>query len=151
MAHDIVVTTEPRRVTAESRFEGRAEELPVKFPQAFGEVAAYLGSKGIAFEGPAFASYEPQADGSFKVRAGFCVQHEFASSDSVMCGELPQGEAATTTHVGSYESLHEAYADVQSWASESGRELGAVMWEEYMDGPEVPPEKTRTRVVWPLA
>jgi effector-binding domain-containing protein len=151
MAHEIDVVREPHRLTGESHFEGKPEEFPPKFQQVFGQVASYLGSRGIAFEGPAFALYEPQPDGSFKVRAGFCVPREFASSDTVVCGELPEGEAATTMHVGSYESLHEAYEDVQRWAAESGRGLGAAMWEEYLDGPEVPPEKTRTRVVWPLA
>jgi effector-binding domain-containing protein len=151
MAHEIKVVNEPRRLTAETRFEGRPEDFPPKFQQAFGQVAGYLGARGVPFDGPAFAWYHPRPDGSFEVRAGFYVGREFAPADGVAFGELPQAEAAVTTHIGSYESLHEAYEDIQRWAGESGRLLGEVMWEEYLDGPEVPPEKTRTRVVWPLA
>jgi effector-binding domain-containing protein len=151
MAHEITVTKVPRRLTGEARFEGRPEELPAKFQQVFGQVAGYLGPRGIAFEGPAFAWYHMRADGSFDVRAGFYIDKEFSPADGVACGELPEVEAAVTTHTGSYDTLTDAYADIQSWAAESGRRLGEDMWEEYLDGPETPPEKTRTRVIWPLA
>jgi effector-binding domain-containing protein len=136
-------------LTAEVRFKARQDELGAKFGQAYGQVAAYLGAKGVPFERPAFASYLLEGE-AFNVRAGFYVPREVESANGVVGGELPEGEAAVTSHVGTYESLAEAYADIQAWAAENGRELREDMWEEYVTGPDTPPEKQETVVVWPL-
>ena len=58
---------------------------------------------------------------------------------------------ATTTHVGPYEALPQAYEAIQAWMQREGREpANHVMWEEYVTGPETPSAQTRTIVYWPL-
>ena len=62
---------------------------------------------------------------------------------------MPECDIATTTHVGPYERLGEAcMTRCVRAARAQGREVdeSAPMWEEYLDGPETPPERTRTVV-----
>ena len=65
--------------------------------------------------------------------------------------ELPACEAATTTHIGSYGALGDAYAAIEAWMKDNRREpLGNIMWDEYWSGPEVPEDQARTEVFQPL-
>ena len=64
--------------------------------------------------------------------------------------ELPETDALATVHTGAYTGLPGAYADLEHEARDRGVTLDpTAMWEEYLDGPDVPAEQTRTRVVWP--
>jgi effector-binding domain-containing protein len=69
----------------------------------------------------------------------------------VVAVELPAGEVACTTHIGPYEGLPQAYEAIEAWMKQHGREAaGSTIWEEYLTGPETPPEQTRTDIYGPL-
>jgi effector-binding domain-containing protein len=150
VSYEIEVKTLAKHAIAAVKFRGSIAELPQHMGAAFGDAMGYLMRNGIQPEGPAVAMYTPVTDGVFDVAAGFLVAAAIEGDGHVVPAELPAGEVATTLHVGSYESLTAAYAAVQAWMQREGREAGETMWEEYLSGPEVPPEETRTIVYWPL-
>ena len=69
-----------------------------------------------------------------------------------MTTTLPDVDVVSTTHVGPYDTLGRAYDALKDGVVDLGRKVdeSSVMWEEYLDGPQVPPEQTRTLVHWPL-
>ena len=55
-------------------------------------------------------------------------------------------------HLGSYESLPEAYEAIEFAAMERGASLATdePMWEVYLTNPGVAPDQMRTEIFWPL-
>jgi effector-binding domain-containing protein len=149
MSHKIEIKHVPEQRTAQTHFRARPEEMAARFGEAFGEVSVYLEQNAIEFEGPAFARYT-RGDHYFDVDAGFILDDVVEGNGEVVGGTLPDCEALVTTHLGPYETLMEAYSDIEAWAKEHGRELDEPMWEYYFSGPDTPPAEIRTEVVWPL-
>ncbi|HET6694432.1 MAG TPA: GyrI-like domain-containing protein [Pedococcus sp.] len=152
MGYDIEIAHESGRHLAVTRFESRVDEFGERMGAAFGTVAAYLGAAGVPFTGPAVARYEVLGDGAFAVAAGFVVEGPFEGGRGVEHEQLPVCDVARTVHVGPYDRLREAYEALGEGAASHGREIdeSIPMWEEYLDGPEVPQEQTRTVVSRPL-
>jgi effector-binding domain-containing protein len=150
MSYQIEVKRLDKHNVAAVRFRASIAEMPQHMGAAFGDVMGYLTRTGIQPEGPAVATYTPQGEGVFDVAAGFLVAAAIEGDGHVVPVDLPAGEVATTLHVGPYEGLPQAYEAIQAWMQAMGREPGMTMWEEYLTGPEVPPEQTRTIVYWPL-
>ena len=65
---------------------------------------------------------------------------------------LPGGRAVEGIHVGSYDHLPGAYADLQQWMEQHGLEPANLMWEYYLTDPGIEPDPSRwrTRIVWPV-
>lgn len=156
MTYEIHVITVPAHTLAACRFhvtENDLAHMGEKMGTAFGHVMVALRAAGVAAVGPAVACYERTEDG-FDVAAGFPIDATItAFVDGVVSLELPSAEVAHTTHVGPYEELPKAYDAVRAEVQARGQHLddGAPMWEEYLTGPDAPPEQTRTEVYWPLA
>jgi effector-binding domain-containing protein len=154
MNYEIEVLAVPARTLAVTKFHVARDDLPdmgETMGSAIGRVMNALSAAGAAPVGPPIACYEPAGDG-FDVAAGFPVTSPVVG-EGVMTMELPSAEVAHTTHVGSYEELPKAYEALQAEVEARGRHLDdrAPMWEQYMTGPDQPPEQTRTEVYWPLA
>jgi effector-binding domain-containing protein len=134
------------------RFDARPEDMGAQQGQAFGAVASRLGRLGVAVQGPAVSCYEMDED-FFHVSSGFVVEAPVETGDGVEPLRLPDVDVATTTHVGPYEQLGRAYDALKEGAEAEGRHVddNAMMWEEYLTGPEVPAEEMVTVVHWPLA
>lgn len=113
MAYEISLTNLPNRFAAVVGFRTRAEEMASRMPGVYAEVAGFLAQSGMPVEGPAIARYRQLGD-AFDVQAGFYVSNSFPPADGFTCIALPSGEAAVTTHVGSYDGLPAAYA-LQGW------------------------------------
>lgn len=151
MPYDIELKTVAARPIAAVKFRARIADLPQHMGQAFGAVMEYLGRAGVQPSGPAVSLYHQLDDGEFEVAAGFYVAPAVAGDGYVVPVELPAGDVATTTHIGSYEGLMRAYEAIQAWMQQHGRAgIDDTMWEEYFSGPEAPPEETRTVVYWLL-
>ena len=76
-----------------------------------------------------------------------------AGGGEVIVETLPGGIAATTTHLGSYDQLQDAYGAIQQWMESEGLVPNGSPWESYVTDPaEYPdPKDWKTEVFWPLA
>jgi effector-binding domain-containing protein len=151
MDYHIEAKTLPKHDLAAVKFRAAVAEMPQQMGAAFGAVMPYLTRNGIQPEGPAAALYTMTSrEEVFDVAAGFLVAAPIEGDGHVVAVELPAGEVATTTHVGPYESLPRAYAEIQGWLAQHDRRPADTMWEEYVTGPETPPAETRTIIYWPM-
>jgi effector-binding domain-containing protein len=150
MEYQIELVDEPARSTAVRRFAVDPAHIADQMGPAFGAVAGFLARHHVPITGPAIAVYDMAPDG-MTAAVGFEVTGEFEGDDDVEPYTVPAAEALCTTHVGAYPDLPKAYEALRGHAGQAGRTLDEHrMWEEYLTGPDVPPESTRTRVVWPL-
>ena len=62
---------------------------------------------------------------------------------------LPAGKAATTTHVGTYETLSQEYPRLEAWLTEHAMTPGVGPWEVYLSEPGTAESGLRTEVFWP--
>ena len=147
---DVDIAREPGRNLAVVRFEADLGAMAEQMGQAFGRVVAALGRAQVPPVGPAMACYDIRPDG-MTVSAGFVVPHPVERDDDVLPVRLPACEVMRATHVGAYDGLPTTYELIRKAAADHGRDLDETqMWEEYLTGPETPPEQTRTVVSWPL-
>ncbi|MEI5584822.1 MULTISPECIES: GyrI-like domain-containing protein [unclassified Agromyces] len=153
MTHDVSITAVPERHVAVVRTSTTFADIPAFMPTAFERVAAHLGPLGLLGDGPAAAKYADMdpAGGRVTVSAGFVVPEPIAGDGTIVPDVLPAGEVATTTHVGPYATVSEAYDAIAAAAALHGRELDeSTMWEEYWSPPGTPDDQTRTVVSCPL-
>ncbi len=150
MEYQIDYTEEPARTVAVLRFDVDPARVADQMGPAFGTVARFLATHRVPITGPAIAVYDI-GPGAMKAAVGFEVSEWFEGDGDVEPDTVPAGEALSTLHVGPYGELGKAYEVLRAHAGQLGRSLDeGRMWEEYLSEPEVPPEQTRTRVVWPL-
>ncbi|HEY6932876.1 MAG TPA: GyrI-like domain-containing protein [Marmoricola sp.] len=152
MGYRVEVVHEQARHLAVVRFRATPAELPGKISRAFGTVGAYLTRERLPPAGPPVTRYELR-DGEFEVATGFPVSAPVVGDGIVLPLDLPECDCVRTVHVGRYEDLGRAYDALRAAALESGRSVDeeAPMWEEYLTGPDVPADRQRTVVHWPLA
>lgn len=152
MSYWVEIVHEPARHLAVVHYHADADHVAQKVMAAFGSVGAYLVREGVRPIGPPVSRYEMH-DGEFDVDTGFPVSEPVKGDGHVVPLDLPEGDCATTVHVGRYQDLGRAYEALRTRAAEQGHPVDetAAMWEEYLTGPDVPPEDQRTVVHWPLA
>jgi effector-binding domain-containing protein len=140
MDYEVQLRNVAREDAAVVRFKCRAGEAPRHLGPAYGEIGAYLHGAGVMHDDAKvyarFLSLGPEQE----VEAGFTVSAPVAGRGRVEPGELPAGEVAMTTHVGSYHGLFAAAAAVRDWIAAQGRQPSGELWEVYVDDPEEVPE-----------
>jgi effector-binding domain-containing protein len=153
MTYDVTITTVPERHFAAVRTSTTFADIPGFMDTAFQRVAEHLGPLGLLGDGPAAAKYADMdpAAGRVTVSAGFVVPEPVEGDGTIVADVLPAGEVATTTHMGSYARVSEAYDAIAAAMALHGRELDeSTMWEEYWSPPGTPDEETKTVVYCPL-
>jgi effector-binding domain-containing protein len=87
-----------------------------------------------------------------ELEAGLPVSAPLPSRGRIHAGRLPGGEAAVTTHVGSYDGLITAGEVLSAWVEKQGRNASGPNWEVYVTDPgrEPDPARWRTDVYQPL-
>jgi AraC family transcriptional regulator len=140
----------------------KRSEIAATIGGALPHIFQYAQQHGIAFAGHPFTRYLEVGAGLLTIEPGMPVvgsQQRSASSDDtartregVVEDTLPGGPAATTVHAGSYETLSDAYAALETWMESNGLAAGGPPWESYITDPaEHPdPKDWKTEVCWPL-
>ncbi len=169
-----LVMTEQRRGTAppEIRDLGpqptvcvRVAEPTSRLGELFGEllplVAERIADLGGETAGPPYGRYYAYTREHVDLEIGVPVVAPVgnlppageAPRGELAAGELPGGRAAIVEHLGSYETLNQAYGRLEAWLHERGEQPGHGPWESYIDDPAEVPDASqlRTEVIWPLA
>ncbi len=127
-------------------------ELTGFFDRVFHTVMAVAQTQGVPIAGPPFALYYGMPTDSVDIVAGFPTASAVSPADGVTASQLPGGRAARLLHVGSYDSLEQAYGRVMGWLGQRGLRPAEVMWESYLNEPsEDAPEESQTLITWPVA
>ena len=153
MSYEVHITKHQRQDLAVVRSRTTFGEIPTFMGSAFDKVAAYLGPRGLLGGGPAVGRYTEMdmTTGEVVVAAGFVVPQPVEGDGTVRPDETPATEVATTTHMGPYAKISEAYDAIAEAMAMRGRELDeTTMWEEYWSPPGTPDDQTKTVVYCPL-
>jgi effector-binding domain-containing protein len=146
-----LITLEPTTVAA-VRETVPMSELTGFFDRAFHTVMEAVQEQGVAVTGPPFAMYYGMPGESVDVAAGFPTAGPVSGADGVSTSALPGGRVVQLLHVGSYDSLEQAYGRIMGWMEEHGHRPAEVMWESYLNEPSADaPEESQTLITWPLA
>ena len=98
-------------------------------------------------------------DGDLQIEVGWPVAAEIPPDDRVGTGTLPAGRYVVGTHVGPYDGLLEANAELQAWAESQGLtwavhgERWDARFESYVSDPLIEPDPARwqTEIVYLLS
>lgn len=152
-----------REVARRAGIAARQPELPTrKRAQAarlyeggltLAQVAEQLGisDAGVLVSGPATAVYHDDAGESFDTTIGLPVSAMPDSALGLDVAELPGGSVLRVAHAGRYETLGEAYRELEAALAHRGLHR-TLSWERYLVGPadDPDPERWITEVVVPL-
>jgi effector-binding domain-containing protein len=125
-------TVEPRMIAAVHARVPIAL-VPSTFRRYLDQVYAAARSGAVQLDGQNVFVYRvtPDRPSEVDVAFGVGVTAPFVTAGAVEPTSLPVGEAATTTHWGSYARLGAAHDAVKSWCRAHGRRLAGPRWEVY--------------------
>jgi effector-binding domain-containing protein len=115
--------------------------------------------RGVIPAGPPFVCYHTFGETETDVEVGIPVVEASSGEGQVAAGELPGGAAVTTWHIGSHDGLGDAYARLDTWLKEHGRDRDGAAWEVYtwIDPGREPdpsawpaPSEWRTQLIQPI-
>lgn len=118
--------------------------------QAFGDIMSAVDEQGATVAGLPYVAYRNLNMEDLDLEIGCPVSKPLAPQGRVEPSELPGGVWASTVHVGSYAGVAPAWNELQGYLRAQGKVPAPVGYEFYFDGPDTPPERTRTRVAFPL-
>ena len=89
---------------------------------------------------------------TMEIEVGWPLPEPFNGDGEVQAATLPGGPVAVVSYFGPYEGVAPAYAALQAWCQEQGREVAGAPWESYFTDPQTEPDqsKWRTDVHFPL-
>jgi effector-binding domain-containing protein len=141
----------PARPTLSVRTILAAQDLPPFLGKTYGGIVAYLMSLGKEPVGMPFVAYYNMDMQSLDIEAGFPLVEAVPGKGELKSGEFPAGKYASTLYTGPYSDCAPAYDELAQWIAQQGYTPTGVAYEMYFDGPETPPEKTRTEILFQLA
>lgn len=119
---------EPVRV-AYLQYKGIATEANKVFPSVFQSI------KGKTSGAPFICYYEMNPETKMGVMDLCVPTEETPKKSGIEVKEMPRIKAISVTHVGSYETLHHAYAAIEQYAMEHKLQLQPPFREVFIKGP----------------
>jgi AraC family transcriptional regulator len=169
MSYDVVEKELVPQSVLVARRRIKRSEIAAAIGEALPHIFHYAQQRGLALAGHPFTRYIDIGAGLLTIEPGMRVvgREAGAAGDgtaprtaqapglpdgAVVEDMLPGGPTATTVHAGSYESLSDAYAALESWMEANGRSASGPPWESYITDPaEHPdPKDWKTEVAWPI-
>ena len=143
----------------------KRSEIAATIGEVLGSIFQYAQQHGIALSGHPFTRYPDVGAGLMTIEPGMRIvgagrqapatdgaSQPGAETSAVVEDTLPGGTAAVTIHSGSYDTLSEAYAALESWIESNGLSKRGAPWESYITDPAQHPDPNdwRTEVCWPI-
>ena len=138
----------------------RVAELGAALDDRLSALWGYLQGCGAAPAGPPFVRYHTFGETETDLEFAIPVGEPLAGEGRTAGGARPGGRVPPTWHVGSHDTLGDAYARLDAWLQEHGREPAGAPWEVYawLDpgryrGPATVPDPAswRTQLIRPIA
>lgn len=132
--------------------------VSIRYQGAYSDIGKYIGTlykvaKNHAKGAPFNCYYDEGAKDIADVEVCVPVTGDINSSE-VTVKTLPSIKAISTTHIGTYDTLHFAYTALTAYAKENDLELEAPSREIYVKGPGMifkgNPEKYITEIAIPI-
>lgn len=118
----------------------------------FGVLMEHATTTGAQWAGPPFILYPESCEDEYEIVICMPVVPGAAGGEGVELEEIPGGRVATTTHVGPYRAVGQAYTALQKWMTDNGCRPAGPPREIYLNDPAVVPEsELLTEVDWPIA
>ena len=95
-------------------------ELGPALAKLWPEVSAWLDERGITPAGRPLIRYHVIDMPEIEISVGLPIESGAVGDGRIEVGELPAGRYAVLVHVGPYEMLVQANADLQRWAADNG-------------------------------
>ena|SRR5579883_869169 len=135
------------------RAQATMQTLDVVIPQGIGEVAAWLGARGIAPVGPPFVRYLViDMERVLELEIGFPVANVLPGDERVRAGTLPAGRYASLVYTGIDNGIQGNYALLKwgpahgltwdSWSTDKGDGWGARL-ESFLTNPDEQPDRAQ--------
>lgn len=126
------------------------EQMPALFDSTFGAVFPALAQRGIAPAGIPFSLHHRIPDATADLEVGVPVAARLGEpitvGDVVLTpSELPAGEIARSSYVGTYEGLGEAWGAFMGAVAATGRAPAFPFWEVYVTEPSPQADPTTMR------
>ena len=131
---------------------GPANAIPQILGQILPKTMTHVTQKGGQLAGPPFTHYLSMGE-SIELEAGVPLRAKIDAGDDVQVGELPGGDVITTTHIGPYDQLNQAYQALAAYVAEKNLTPGNTMWEFYWSDPQEEPDpaKWKTEIFLPVS
>jgi effector-binding domain-containing protein len=147
-----VLTSAPRRYVLYRHRSVAHSDLGQTISGTFGELYACVEASGANPGGPPFVVYQSGSQPGVLWEIDICAPVA-APLVAPVCAdymEMPACDVASLLHVGPYDTLGEAYAQVEAFIAEHGLQQAGPPREFYYSEPEAPPAETRTLIEWPV-
>ncbi len=126
-----------------------------KVGDSFGELMAWMGSKGVKPVGPPMGTYydDPTVTPPDKTRYEVCmpVAEGVEGDETVKVKVIPSQDVASTRYKGPWEKVAPTYLKLFAWIEENGYKSAGPPTEVYLNSPkEVKPEELLTDIRVPV-
>jgi effector-binding domain-containing protein len=152
MGHEVKVGRRGVALVVAKRVPVTLAEIGRVIGTSFGEVYGHLGGHGDVPAGPPFIIYHgtPASGEPFEIEICAPVAAAVDPPSGWQLRELPAGTFATLLHVGPYDTIGAAYAEILAWPGANGYAVAGPPREVYLSEPETPPDQIRTIVELPV-
>jgi effector-binding domain-containing protein len=109
----------------------RINEIAERHGESLRELWTVMQARRLTAVGPPYVRYHTFGESETDVEVGMPVAHPETGEGRIAARELPGGAAISTWHIGAHDRLGEAYARLESWLKEDGRQPAGAAWEVY--------------------
>lgn len=153
MTYEFKVVELPRQPTLVTTFTALPETLGEQFLHHLPRVLDVAIDQRCKLAGAPFVRYLGSQGDDMVVEIGLILRDDPQGEGDIAANALPAGPAVTTIHVGPYETLGTAHAELRQWAQQTGRMPASPLFELYVSDPADgdDPAGWRTEVYLPLS
>jgi effector-binding domain-containing protein len=145
------IRTVEERETLMVRTTASVGELPNVMGSVYGEIAGFMGEKGLKFAGPPFALYHNMDMEALDLEIGFPISNRSKGEGLVTTGRIPGGRVAVAIHTESYDTIGKTYESLAVFVKEKGLETGKWTYEYYLNSPQdTAPDELQTEIYFPI-
>ena len=134
----------------------RPDTMAPIFDETFPTLIAALQEQGIEVAGPAFSLHHKTPGATMTFELGFPLLEPLDGEledggIAFLPSQLPAARVATISHLGGYEGLSRAWAELMQRVTDDGRQPTLPFWEVYVTAPApgMDPSTLRTDLVTP--